>query len=178
MFDSFYIFFDADTLFSAQTITTNEEAALVFCEKCGTALAADTKFCAKCGTPTGPAQATSTVTGLPLHPAPSQIPCTTAFTLAGHKIVKELGIVRGLTVRSRGLGGRFQAGISAVMGGKVEAFIEMCEQARGEAMQHMLDHARTMGGNAVIGMRYDTTEIAEGMDEVLAYGTAVVIEPA
>jgi uncharacterized protein YbjQ (UPF0145 family) len=149
----------------------------VFCEKCGTALAADIKFCANCGTPTASARPPSMVTGLPLHPAPSQIPCTTAFTFAGQKIVKDLGIVRGLTVRSRGLGGRFQAGISAVVGGKVDAFIEMCEQARGEALQHMIDHARTMGANAVIGMRYDTTEIAEGMDEVLAYGTAVIIEP-
>jgi len=91
--------------------------------------------------------------------------------------VKELGIVRGLTVRTRGVGGRIQAGISGIVGGKVEAFIEMCEQARNEALQHMIDHARTMGANAVIGMRYDTTEIAVGMDEVLAYGTAVVVEP-
>ena len=134
------------------------------------------KFCANCGTPV--AQADSSVSGLPSHPAPTQIPCTTAFTIAGHRIVRELGIVRGLTVRTRGIGGRFQAGISAVVGGKVDAFIEMCEQARGEALQHMIDHARTMGANAVIGMRYDTTEIAEGMDEVLAYGTAVVIESA
>jgi uncharacterized protein YbjQ (UPF0145 family) len=69
------------------------------------------------------------------------------------------------------------AGISGVVGGKVDAYIEMCEQARGEALQHMIDHARVMGANAVIGMRYDTTEIAEGMDEVLAYGTAVIVEP-
>ena len=58
----------------------------------------------------------------------------------------------------------------------MDAFIDMCEQARAEALQHMIDHARTMGANAVIGMRYDTTEIAEGMDEVLAYGTAVIVE--
>jgi uncharacterized protein YbjQ (UPF0145 family) len=116
--------------------------------------------------------------GLPSHPAPTVIPCTTAFTLAGYRIVRELGIVRGLTVRTRGIGGRFQAGISAVVGGKVDAFIQMCEQARSEALQHMIDHARTMGANAVIGMRYDTTEIAEGMDEVLAYGTAVLVELA
>ncbi len=74
------------------------------------------------------------------------------------------------------MGGRFQAGISAIVGGKVGAFIDMCEQARSEALQHMIDHARAMGANAVIGVRYDTTEIAEGMDEVLAYGTAVVVE--
>lgn len=114
--------------------------------------------------------------GLPPHPAPTQIPCTTAFSITGYKIVRELGIVRGLTVRTRGVGGRFLAGISGVVGGKVDAYIDMCEQARGEALQHMIDHAQAMGANAVIGMRYDTTEIAEGMDEVLAYGTAVVIE--
>ena len=149
---------------------------MAFCEKCGSAVTSGIKFCANCGAPV--AQVNPSVSGLPSHPAPTQIPCTTAFTLAGHRIVRELGIVRGLTVRTRGIGGRFQAGISAVVGGKVDAFIEMCEQARGEALQHMIDHARTMGANAVIGMRYDTTEIAEGMDEVLAYGTAVFVEPA
>ena len=86
--------------------------------------------------------------------------------------------MRGLTVRTRGIGGRLQAGLSAMVGGKVDAYIDMCEQARSEALQHMIDHACGMGANAVIGMRYDTTEIAEGMDEVLAYGTAVVVEPA
>jgi uncharacterized protein YbjQ (UPF0145 family) len=67
--------------------------------------------------------------------------------------------------------------VSAIVGGKVDAYIDMCEQARSEALQHKIDHAHAMGANAVIGMRYDTTEIAEGMDEVLAYGTAVVVEP-
>jgi uncharacterized protein YbjQ (UPF0145 family) len=66
--------------------------------------------------------------------------------------------------------------VSAIVGAKVDAYIDMCEQARSEALQYMIDHARAMGANAVIGMRYDTTEIAEGMDEVLAYGTAVAIE--
>ena len=149
-----------------------------FCPKCGTLVPIGVAFCTHCGNAM-PVTAVASVTssmGLPPHPAPTQIPCTTAFTLAGCRIVRELGIVRGLAVRTRGLGGRFQAGISAVVGGKVQAFIDMCEQARSEALQHMIDHARTMGANAVIGVRYDTTEIAEGMDEVLAYGTAVVVE--
>jgi len=151
-----------------------------FCPKCGSKAAAGTVFCANCGSALSPTAAGSpeTLSGLPPHPAPTQIPCTTAFSITGYRIVRELGIVRGLTVRTRGVGGRFLAGISGVVGGKVDAYIDMCEQARGEALQHMIDHACAMGANAVIGMRYDTTEIAEGMDEVLAYGTAVVIERA
>ena len=149
-----------------------------FCPKCGSKTAAGTAFCPNCGSALSPTAAGSPAisSGLPPHPAPTQIPCTTAFSITGYKIVRELGIVRGLTVRTRGVGGRFLAGISGVVGGKVDAYIDMCEQARGEALQHMIDHAQAMGANAVIGMRYDTTEIAEGMDEVLAYGTAVVIE--
>jgi uncharacterized protein YbjQ (UPF0145 family) len=151
-----------------------------FCAKCGAQLSTGAAFCQKCGSSISPVSGgkTVSVSGLPPHPEPTQIPCTTAFPISGCRIVKELGIVRGLTVRTRGIGGRFQAGVSAIVGGKVDAYIDMCEQARSEALQHMIDHARAMGANAVIGMRYDTTEIAEGMDEVLAYGTAVVVEPA
>ena len=87
-------------------------------------------------------------------------------------------MVRDLTVRTRGIGGRFLAGFSTIVGGKVDAYNKMCEQARSEALLHMIDHARVMGANAVIGTRYDTTEVGEGMDEVLAYGTSVVVEPA
>ena len=149
-----------------------------FCAKCGAQLSAGIAFCQNCSSPVSGVGGASTthVSGLPPHPQPTQIPCTTAFSISGCRIVKELGIVRGLTVRTRGIGGRFQAGVSAIVGGKVDAYIDMCEQARSEALQHMIDHAVAMGANAVIGMRYDTTEIAEGMDEVLAYGTAVVVE--
>ncbi|HYA22450.1 MAG TPA: heavy metal-binding domain-containing protein [Thermoproteota archaeon] len=149
-----------------------------FCAKCGAQLSAGIAFCQNCGSPVSVATGGSTTyaSGLPPHPQPTQILCTTAFSISGCRIVKELGIVRGLTVRTRGIGGRFQAGVSAIVGGKVDAYIDMCEQARSEALHHMIEHARGMGANAVIGMRYDTTEIAEGMDEVLAYGTAVVVE--
>jgi len=150
-----------------------------FCPKCGTRVVIGAAFCPSCGNTLSTATNVATApAGLPPHPEPTQIPCTTAFSIAGYRVVRELGIVRGLTVRTRGVGGRFQAGISALVGGKVDAYIEMCEHARSEALEHMVDHARTMGANAVIGMRYDTTEIAEGMDEVLAYGTAVIVDPA
>ena len=103
---------------------------------------------------------------------------TTAFTIDGYQITKNLGIVRGITVRTRGIGGKFLAGVRSLVGGQVEAYVSMCEVARGEAMEYMLTHARERGANAVIGMRYDANEVDRGMTEVLAYGTAVVIEPA
>ena len=160
--------------------STERGAITPFCVKCGAELSTGVAFCQKCGNAVSAVGrgSGSNVSGLPSHPQATQIPCTTAFSISGCRIVKELGIVRGLTIRTRGIGGRFQAGVSAIVGGKVDAYIDMCEQARSEALQHMIDHAQAMGANAVIGMRYDTTEIAEGMDEVLAYGTAVLIEPA
>ena len=114
-----------------------------FCVKCGAELSAGVIFCQKCGNPVSAASrgSGSNVSGHPPHPRVTQIPCTTAFSITGCRIVKELGIVRGLTVRTRGIGGRFQAGVSAIVGGKVDAYIDMCEQARSEALQHMIDHA-------------------------------------
>ena len=114
-----------------------------FCVKCGAELSAGVIFCQKCGNPVSAASrgSGSNVSGHPPHPRVTQIPCTTAFSITGCKIIKELGIVRGLTVRTRGIGGRFQAGVSAIVGGKVDAYIDMCEQARSEALQHMIDHA-------------------------------------
>jgi uncharacterized protein YbjQ (UPF0145 family) len=102
---------------------------------------------------------------------------TTTFEVPGYRIVRWLGIVRGITVRTRGVGGRFLASISSLVGGKVQAYVSMCEVARAEALEYMLEHAREKGANAVVGMRYDATEVEQAMTEVLAYGTAVVIEP-
>ena len=102
---------------------------------------------------------------------------TTTFQVDGHRVVRQLGVVRGITVRTRGIGGKISAGLRGLVGGKVEAYISMCEVARAEAMELMLTHARERGANAVIGMRYDANEVDQGMTEVLAYGTAVVIEP-
>lgn len=101
---------------------------------------------------------------------------TTSTSLEGYKIIKHLGIVRGITVRSRGLGGNFVGGIQTLFGGKIGVYVNLCEQAREEAYQLMLQHATERGANAVINMRYDANEVMAGVTEVLAYGTAVVIE--
>lgn len=102
---------------------------------------------------------------------------TTAFELPGHRIVQNLGIVRGIVVRSRSIVGNVGASIQTIFGGNITLFTSMCEQARADAHQLMLQHAAEHGANAVVGMRYDANEIAAGVTEVLAYGTAVVVEP-
>jgi uncharacterized protein YbjQ (UPF0145 family) len=103
---------------------------------------------------------------------------TTTFDFDGYKIVKHLGVVRGITVRSRSVVGSFGAGVQQIFGGNISIYTELCEQARGEAFDLMLQHAQQIGANAVIGMRYDANEISDGVAEVLAYGTAVVLQPA
>jgi uncharacterized protein YbjQ (UPF0145 family) len=102
---------------------------------------------------------------------------TTTFNFDGYKVAKHLGVVRGITVRSRSIVGSFGAGIQQVFGGNISIYTELCEQARLEAFELMMAHAQQMGANAIVGMRYDANEIADGVAEVLAYGTAVVIEP-
>jgi uncharacterized protein YbjQ (UPF0145 family) len=101
---------------------------------------------------------------------------TTSTSLEGYKITKHLGVVRGITVRSRGLGGNFVGGLQTMFGGKIGVYVKLCEQAREEAYQLMLQHAAERGANAVINMRYDANEVMAGVTEVLAYGTAVVAE--
>ncbi len=102
---------------------------------------------------------------------------TTAFELPGHQIVSNLGVVRGIVVRSRSVIGSIGASLQTIVGGNITIFAEMCEQARADAYRIMLEHAAEIGANAIIGMRYDANEIMEGVTEVLAYGTAVVVEP-
>jgi len=103
---------------------------------------------------------------------------TTAFTLAGQRITKELGTVRGIVVRSRSVIGNFGASIQTLFGGDITLYTELCEQARQDAFQRMCAHATERGANAIIGLRYDATEIAASVTEVLCYGTAVVVVPA
>lgn len=102
---------------------------------------------------------------------------TTAFGFEGCRITANRGVVRGIVVRSRSVIGNIGAGIQAIFGGNITLYTELCERARREAFDLMLQHAAESGANAVIGMRYDANEVMQGITEVLAYGTAVVIEP-
>ena len=101
---------------------------------------------------------------------------STTFTLEGYRIVKTLGVVRGITVRSRSIFGTIGGSLQTILGGNITLFTELCEKTREEAFTTMLQHAEQMGANAVIGLRYDATELMSGVSEVLCYGTAVVVE--
>ena len=103
---------------------------------------------------------------------------TTAFTIEGYRIVSSLGVVRGITVRSRSVIGTIGAALQTIVGGEITLFTELCERTRQEAFTQMTDHAREMGANAVVGVRYDANDVMDGVTEVLCYGTAVVVEPA
>jgi uncharacterized protein YbjQ (UPF0145 family) len=103
---------------------------------------------------------------------------TTAFELPGHRVVRNHGVVRGIVVRSRSIVGSVGAALQTLFGGNITLYTQLCERARDDAYELMLGHAREMGANAVIGVRYDATEIGPGITEVLAYGTAVSIDTA
>lgn len=103
---------------------------------------------------------------------------TTAFELPGMRVTRNLGIVRGIIVRSRSVIGSFGAGLQTLFGGNITIYTSLCEQARQDAYHLMIQHAEAMGANAVIGMRYDANEVMAGVTEVLAYGAAVIVEPA
>lgn len=102
---------------------------------------------------------------------------TTQFELDGFRIVKTLGVVRGIVVRSRSIVGTIGATLQTILGGNITLLTQLCEKTRAEAFDLMLQHAAELGGNAVVGARYDATEIMQGVTEVLAYGTAVLVEP-
>jgi len=103
---------------------------------------------------------------------------TTTNDLAGHRIVRHLGMVRGITVRSRNVVSDAIGGVQSMLGGRVGAYVKLAETARQEAYEELIAHARDMGANAILAMRYDANEIMPGVTEVLAYGSAVVVEPA
>src|SRR5882757_9690681 len=102
---------------------------------------------------------------------------TTAFELDNYRITKNLGVVRGITVRSRSIIGTLGATLQTLVGGNITLLTELCERARGDAFEIMIQHATQLGANAIIGARYDATEVMQGVTEVLAYGTAVIVEP-
>ena len=101
---------------------------------------------------------------------------TTAFTLDGYSVVQNLGVVRGITVRSRSIFGTIGGSLQTLLGGNITLFTELCEKTRAEAFEMMVNHAEELGGNAVVGIRYDATELMQGVSEVLCYGTAVAVE--
>ncbi len=103
---------------------------------------------------------------------------TTSNALEGYKVKKQLGLVRGITVRSRSIVGNIAGGFMTIFGGKSTIYTELCERAREEALQLMINHGKEMGCNAIINMRYDANEVMSGLTEVLAYGTAVYVEKA
>jgi uncharacterized protein YbjQ (UPF0145 family) len=102
---------------------------------------------------------------------------TTTNEVAGYRIVRHLGVVRGITVRSRSVIGNIGAGIQSLFGGNISIYTDLAEKAREEAFDLMVQHAQSAGANAIIGMLYDANDIADGITEVLAYGTAVIVEP-
>ena len=103
---------------------------------------------------------------------------STTFELIGYQIVTNLGLVRGIVVRSRSVVGTIGASLQTLLGGDISLFTQLCEDTRNDAFERMLQHASEIGANAVIGVRYDATELMQGVTEVLAYGTAVVVKPA
>lgn len=102
---------------------------------------------------------------------------STTFQLNGYRVVENLGVVLGVTVRSRSVVGFIGASLQTIVGGRIEGFIKLCERTRQDAFELMMEHAEQTGGNAVIGINYDATELMRGVSEVLCYGTAVVVEP-
>ncbi|MFC5740204.1 YbjQ family protein [Dyella tabacisoli] len=102
---------------------------------------------------------------------------STSNEIPGYRIVRPMGIVRGITVRSRSVIGNIGAALQTLVGGNISIYTELCEKAREEAFELMLQHAAEHGANAVVAMRYDANDVAEGVTEVLAYGTAVQVEP-
>jgi uncharacterized protein YbjQ (UPF0145 family) len=102
---------------------------------------------------------------------------TTAFEISGYRIVKNLGVVRGIVVRSRSVFGTLGASLQTLIGGNISLFTSLCEKTRSDAFNLMLQHAAELGANGLVGVRYDANDVMQGVTEVLAYGTAVVLEP-
>jgi len=142
--------------------------AEVYCSKCGKKASDEAMFCPNCGAPLNAPAAQST-----------RMVIVTTPTVPGYRIVKVLGAVHGLTVRTRGVGGKFVAGIEGMFGGEVTSYSSEAEKARRDSMQRLIDNAAAMGANAVVGADFETSDILRGTATLFsAYGTAVVIEPA
>jgi len=155
------------------------------CERCGTDYPSEYYFrtrsiCNQCYDKLSPEEKKSVVDNEPITRGGTMrfTMTTTAFTIDGYQIKKVLGVVRGIVVRSRSIFGTIGASLHTIIGGNITLFTELCEKTRSEAFEMMVEHAEEIGANAVIGIRYDATEIMGGVTEVLCYGTAVVVEKA
>lgn len=143
----------------------------VYCPKCGKKAPADALFCPECGA--------SLNVQIPKQTKQTHMMVVTTPTLPGYRVVKVLGVAHGLTVRTRGVGGKFVAGIEGMFGGEVTSYSSEAEKARRESLQRLIDVATRMGANAVIGADFETSDILQGMATLFsAYGTAVVVEQA
>ena len=147
----------------------------MFCPKCGKQVADDATFCPNCraqlkptANTTAPAGANPTGGwGLPMLFTSNYVP--------GYKIDRVLGLTYGITVRSRGLGGNIIAGLRTIGGGEIKEYTELAHQARQQALDRLQEHAQSMGANAVVSVMFDSTEVGNTMDEIIAFGTAVII---
>ncbi|HZW85656.1 MAG TPA: heavy metal-binding domain-containing protein [Nitrososphaerales archaeon] len=137
----------------------------MICPKCGRQTPDGSVFCPSCGTDLRIATSSQGMMLLTSNYAP------------GHKVDKVIGLVYGITVRSRGIGGNLMAGLRSIGGGEINEYTEMAQQARQQALDRLADHAKGMGANAVISVMFDSTEIGSTMDEIIAFGTAVVLSP-
>ena len=144
----------------------------MLCQNCGRTVSDGAAFCPYCGNDLKKQASTPGASG----PGQSVMLVTSNYA-AGYKVDKVMGMVYGITVRSRGLGGNLVAGLRTIAGGEIREYTELCHQARQEALDRLSDHARSMGANAVLSVNFDSTEMAQSMEEIIAFGTAVVISP-
>jgi uncharacterized protein YbjQ (UPF0145 family) len=150
------------------------------CPVCAAPVRGDARFCLICGAVVAPAQTGPTQrleAPPPEEPTIDLTMVTSTLSLPGYRMIRSLGIVRGLVVRSASVGGQIASAFQSLRGGNIRVMTGVCEHARTDAFLMILTHAAQLGANAIVGFAYDTTEIATGMTEVLAYGTAVLVEP-
>jgi uncharacterized protein YbjQ (UPF0145 family) len=151
----------------------------MICQRCGRSVDDNAMFCPFCGNNLKQQGGSSPSTPGFNQPPPQQqqVLLLTANYAAGYKVDKVIGMVYGITVRSRGLGGNIVAGLRTIAGGEIREYTELAHQARQEALDRLAAHARDMGANAVLSLMFDSTELAQSMSEIIAFGTAVVVSP-
>jgi uncharacterized protein YbjQ (UPF0145 family) len=149
----------------------------MICQRCGRSVDDNAMFCPFCGNNLKQQSGSSTSTPVPNQQPQQQVLLLTANYAAGYKVDKVIGMVYGITVRSRGLGGNIVAGLRTIAGGEIREYTELAHQARQEALDRLAAHARDMGANAVLSVMFDSTELVQSMSEIIAFGTAVVVSP-